>query len=217
LNDPNIGSVKKSGLSTGAKVGIGVGVPLGVLAVLFAAFLLWRRRRRSRGAGLATTAPGHLPRDDDPKMAVVAREAPVLFKPELAANHTFHPVSGTRAELGVAPHPYHVDREQRSELGSSPPPRLPAHLAPGTPVLQPALEVDHSSTSPEVGFSDLPESIAGGAVPAQSGGDDPVLAQLDEEERRLHERRERLNALERLDYEQRELQRRREERLRQLR
>ncbi|OKL63291.1 hypothetical protein UA08_01719 [Talaromyces atroroseus] len=38
-----------SGLSAGAKAGIGVGVAVGAIAIIFAAFLFWRRRAAYRG------------------------------------------------------------------------------------------------------------------------------------------------------------------------
>lgn len=44
----------KSGLSPGAQAGIGVGVSIAVLAILAAAFLLWRRRRKQRAAVVPT-------------------------------------------------------------------------------------------------------------------------------------------------------------------
>lgn len=41
-------SQSSSGLSTGAKIGLGVGIPVAVIALLAMGFLLWRRRRKTQ-------------------------------------------------------------------------------------------------------------------------------------------------------------------------
>lgn len=49
------------GLSTGAKIAIGVCVPVGVIAIAAAAFLLMRRRRKNKVANGAIEVPGSTP------------------------------------------------------------------------------------------------------------------------------------------------------------
>lgn len=48
-------------LSTGAKIAIGVCVPVGVIAIAAAAFLLMRRRRKNKGVNGAIEVPGSTP------------------------------------------------------------------------------------------------------------------------------------------------------------
>ena len=87
-----------------------------------------------------------------------------------------------------------------------------------TPVL--AHEIGYSPRRAGGGYSNLPEAYGditiGQADPRDPGDGDAILAQIEEEERQLHERERRLLELERLDGERRELRRRREQRLAQL-
>lgn len=46
------------GLSNGAKIGLGVGIPLAFIAIAIGAFCFWWRRRRMRGAPVATSEVG---------------------------------------------------------------------------------------------------------------------------------------------------------------
>ena len=57
-------SDKTSGLSTGAKVAIGVCVPIAVIALAVLAFLLWRRKKEAASAA-ATTEYSHMPQMQD--------------------------------------------------------------------------------------------------------------------------------------------------------
>jgi len=47
-------------MTTGAKIGVGVAVPLGVIAIGLLAFLAWRMRKKSKGAA-AAAHPAELP------------------------------------------------------------------------------------------------------------------------------------------------------------
>lgn len=53
--DSSRGGGKSTGLSTGAKIAIGICIPAGVLLVAAALFIYWHRRRKSKAAGSPAT------------------------------------------------------------------------------------------------------------------------------------------------------------------
>jgi hypothetical protein len=81
------------GLSIGAKIGLGVGVPIGVIAALLFFLLWWRRRKQSRAA-LACTGASY-PAEDDYKMAVNSEHT------EAHKEHHGPATSGSRPQTEV--------------------------------------------------------------------------------------------------------------------
>jgi hypothetical protein len=74
-----------TGLSTNAKIAIGIVVPLTIIAVVIAFFLLWLRRRRA--AKLPQSPENVLPEDDlGDKPELEGSRGMVTQKPELEAN-----------------------------------------------------------------------------------------------------------------------------------
>lgn len=229
-NDQNIGSVRdgsSSGLTDGAKIAIGIGVPLGVLGVAGLLLIWWfMRRRRSQRSGHEAVASG-FPRDDDPKIVVASAE-PISHETKptsvKAWDNSASELSNTPA---VVPAAMAAASRQHGELGSDntgPPPGSQSELSADVP----RVELGHTSRTVDGGYSDLPErdttndysslpEYAGSAHQSGSGQSDPILAQIEEDERQLEERQRRLYEMERLDNERRELQRRREQRMRELR
>jgi hypothetical protein len=173
-----------------------------------------------------TEAATDLPREDDPKIAiggVVAAEKP---KP-LPIAVSSHPRGEAEADSAEAAHVAmapvsHAELDHSRQVagtgqqGAAPPYTAAAH------------EIGHTDRRVGGGYSDLPErddthdySDLPEALPATTGASaaqhiDPVLAQIEEDERQLEERQRRLYEMERLDNERRELQRRKEQRLREL-
>ncbi|KAF2104119.1 hypothetical protein NA57DRAFT_50966 [Rhizodiscina lignyota] len=90
-----------SGLSTSAAIGIGVAVPLCIIAVALTGFLIWRRRRKRRGESEHTSRSyGHGKQGLDSMNRSEMKEVPV----ELGADH----VAAELEERNVGKHAFHA-------------------------------------------------------------------------------------------------------------
>ena len=131
------------GLSTGAKIAIGVCVPLGVIIIAVIAFIWWHRRRKAQKAEVASAG-----QRADQSMD------PYTGKPELDAGAAVKP--DLKQELDA-------DSEVRAGKPDEPA-ELPALETPKTPVA----ELAAAHRSPDTPQDELPgEGTLEGQVPAK--------------------------------------------------
>ncbi|KAJ5166440.1 uncharacterized protein N7482_005221 [Penicillium canariense] len=133
------------GLSTGAKIAIGICVPVGVLLIAAIAFIWWHRRKKAQKAqpaALSAQTPGPYaePLNGKPELDAGGAVKPYV-KQELDASHEIHP--GKPAV----------------------PAELPAVQTPQTPVAEMATSVNKSPDTPQ---AELPgDGVMGDAVPSR--------------------------------------------------
>lgn len=146
--DPSASNSSTGGLSTGAKIAIGVCIPVGVILMAAIWFIWWHRRRRARAASRteANTSPS------DPTAAASPGD-PYLGKPELDASAASHP----------SPKPYEKQElDAGNEIGpgvSAVPAELPALQTPTTP--QAELPAQKSPDTPQAELmGDLGERVS---------------------------------------------------------
>lgn len=109
IGDTSTTSSSSSGLSTGAKIAIGVCVPVGVLIIAAVLFIVWHRRNKRSKAGASSSLPAAPAASEKD----AGTEGLVLPAPELAGNEPMY---------------------QRPELETKEPPvELPNERSPSTP------------------------------------------------------------------------------------
>ncbi|KAG7287169.1 hypothetical protein NEMBOFW57_006674 [Staphylotrichum longicolle] len=203
-----LGGSSSSGLSSGAVIGIAVGVSLAVLVLAAVAFLVfYRRRRRRNSAGGPDPSIGEL--DDDPRgppdTAELAAEKGIKDVPELAVGAAAVPAASEMSGESPAPRVPEMS-------GESPAPRVPelgGSLVTAPVELAQDPRSNDAGPAPPVEIS--PVEVPGPSSPIAShppaAADQAVVGDLLARQSRLDERRQRLLELEQIDQERDAIQR----------
>ncbi|KAF2455856.1 hypothetical protein BDY21DRAFT_365089 [Lineolata rhizophorae] len=217
INADSDDSSDNSGLSTGAKIGIGVGVPVGVLAVAAAGFLLfWRHRKRKQarqpvvlnqsGAANNTAYPG--PHGSDPNAGPNMAMA--------SGSPTHYDYHG-----GYMPAPTHasVGSNNTTWYAPGPPPHLSVsdnnspssgHGSPGVNASQ-QHQYPYGHQDQQYQYAQQQPQQQQQPHPHYMAAVNPETARLHTEQGWLHERRSRLEDMQRIENEEERLRRRQEE------
>ncbi|KAF2454047.1 hypothetical protein BDY21DRAFT_111077 [Lineolata rhizophorae] len=219
------------GMSDGAKVGVGIAVPLGVLALgLVGAFFWWRRRKQKKATAAATGAPFNAtpgPHSTGAPYPEVAQYAsPQQQQQQQQQQQGVYPQQGypqqgyqyqqpyVQVPQQMDPSAYYGGAASTAKSPSSVAPTLLSNPAPYAPQPEPPKQEAYEAPGNDTYIS--PPTVAGGGAAAGSAASetssirnepDPELARIRLEQQRLQERKSRLTQLHALEEEEQRLQR----------
>jgi len=224
VNESNPGD-NTDGLSNGAKIGMGVGIPAMILFIAAAVFILWRRRKRTKQVEGEEGEGGYVPYPGVPEMHDTQRfekdGKDVAFVPPMA-----YELAGEREPSVVGAHELPVFMSATppvqmqmvppttTVVGGPPPARSKTMAAPWeaesdpmhVPVYVhshvPSMNPEPSAPNPR-GESPMPEASMSGTEPMSQ----EKLDLLQKELQRVKQQRERLQQLQQLESRETELER----------